>query len=298
MFRTLTLCLLSLYIGAGAVFAQADDAAALFQQQKWPEAAKAYRELLKSDSTNGNNWYQLAYAEHVSGNPDAAIPAYLKADELGFAQGFTRYNLACAYSLTGNVDAGFDWLEKVFAVGFSQGNSLDTDPDLASLRADSRWSEFRQKMEKKIHPCEFDERYRQLDFWVENWGLYLTDGGAQAGTTKVEKLESGCLIRESFTGVYGYTGTSISFFDPATGKWTQTWTNDHGNVNHFVGELRDGAMHLEGLMYPYNAEPLPIHMTLTPNPDGTIHLLTQISRDGGKTWEVRFDAVYRKLAEE
>jgi hypothetical protein len=38
-------------------------------------------------------------------------------------------------------------------------------------------------------------------------------------------------------------------------------------------------------------------MTLTPQSDGTIKLLTQISRDGGKTWETRFDAFYRKLEE-
>ena len=209
----------------------------------------------------------------------------------------TCYNLACAYGLLDKVSEGFEWLEKSVDNGFAQYIAPDNDPDLASLRKDTHWPAFKDWFEKKIHPCEHDERYNQLDFWIGDWTAFLPSGG-KAGTGKIEKVEDGCLIRESWSSVYGSTGTSINFFDPATGKWTQTWTNDHGNVNHFTGELIDGAMHFEGMNYPYNSEPFPIRMTLTPNPDGTVHHFTEVSNDGGKTWEVRFDAIYRKATEE
>lgn len=298
MFRLFAVCLLSLYIGAGSVLAQAEEAAALFNQQDWAGAIKAYGELVKSDSTNPVNWYRLGYAQHVSGDPASAIDNYLKADNLGFAPGFTRFNLACAYAQTGNTDAAFEWIDKAIESGFAQGDALDTDPDLEPLRADSRWDVFRSRANHKLHPCEFDDRYNQLDFWVGDWGLFLTDSGARAGNTKVEKLEHGCLIRESYSSVYGSTGTSVSFVDPETGKWSQVWTNDHGNVNHFTGELVDGAMLFTGTMYPFGGNPQAIKITLTPNADGTVHHLTEISSDNGKSWEAYFDALYRKQTEE
>lgn len=34
--------------------------------------------------------------------------------------------------------------------------------------------------------------------------------------------------------------------------------------------------------------------TLTPEPDGSVRQVIQISRDGGESWETTFDAVYRR----
>lgn len=52
------------------------------------------------------------------------------------------YNLACLFALKGDKASAFDWLEKAFAQGFDDTSLLETDPDLAAIRADARFVKF------------------------------------------------------------------------------------------------------------------------------------------------------------
>ena len=49
------------------------------------------------------------------------------------------YNAACCASLGGDLDAGFDLIRRALADGWTDRAKLQTDPDLANLRADRRW---------------------------------------------------------------------------------------------------------------------------------------------------------------
>ena len=51
------------------------------------------------------------------------------------------YNLACSYALIGEVDDAFESLRHAIALGYDDVQHLNTDPDLRSVRADSRYGE-------------------------------------------------------------------------------------------------------------------------------------------------------------
>lgn len=73
------------------------------------------------------------------GKPAEAVPVLERAVRLG-GEPATRYNLACAYALVGRKEEAFAALEGAVAAGFSDRNTLEADPDLASLRSEPRFS--------------------------------------------------------------------------------------------------------------------------------------------------------------
>jgi hypothetical protein len=90
------------------------------------------------------------------------------------------------------------------------------------------------------------------------------------------------------------SGESFNYFDAANGKWRQNWVDENGGLVWYEGEVLDGAMHFHGENWgPTGAKSL-ARVTLTPQPDGSVHHFVESSSDGGKTWTVGFDAVYVK----
>ena len=62
----------------------------------------------------------------------------------------------------------------------------------------------------------------------------------------MEKILDGCALRESWTGVDGSQGSSLTSYDGPGGRWTQTFVDDLGMVLVMDGEFRDGKMVLSG----------------------------------------------------
>ena len=54
------------------------------------------------------------------------------------------YNLACTYALKGDLSLGLEWLEKSINAGFDDSNKLKDDPDIASLRGESRFKHIQE----------------------------------------------------------------------------------------------------------------------------------------------------------
>lgn len=51
-----------------------------------------------------------------------------------------HYNLACSLALTGDVDGAFAALTRAVELGYDDAEFLASDPDLAALRADPRFT--------------------------------------------------------------------------------------------------------------------------------------------------------------
>lgn len=133
--------------------------------------------------------------------------------------------------------------------------------------------------------------HRAFDFWIGDWAV--TSGGKDAGTNSITLEESACVLHEHWIGSAGGTGQSFNFFDRQIGKWRQFWIDNSGTPLELAGSYQDGKMMLVGTT-PAKQGPVHQKITFFKNADGTVRQLWESSPDGGKTWSVAFDGLYRK----
>jgi hypothetical protein len=106
-----------------------------------------------SEATHVTLGAQLFYAEQFE--------LALEASRLGFERfrrGVFAYNAACSLSRLGRIDEGLDWLEQAVSSGFDAGEQLDTDQDIAALRAHPRFAEIRARIAPAPPPPAADPR--------------------------------------------------------------------------------------------------------------------------------------------
>jgi hypothetical protein len=134
--------------------------------------------------------------------------------------------------------------------------------------------------------------HKQFAFWVGDWNV--TVQGNQAGTNRVTLEESGCVIHEHWTGARGGTGQSFNFYDRTIGKWHQFWVDNQGHYLHLKGRYRDDRLILEGTGARSGGKPERHRLTFIRNADGSVRQLWETSGDGGGSWRVAFDGLYRR----
>jgi hypothetical protein len=135
--------------------------------------------------------------------------------------------------------------------------------------------------------------HRQFDFWLGEWEV-RTPQGAVTGESSITSILNGCVVRESYVGQPPYRGESYNMYDARTKRWHQSWVDNGGLLALFDGELRDGAMVLEGEGGDPTGQAFKSRMTFTPLPDGRVRQHWQRSNDGGSTWTTMFDGYYSK----
>jgi hypothetical protein len=137
--------------------------------------------------------------------------------------------------------------------------------------------------------------YQQFKFWVGEWAVTQTKGGAPAGDSKIDLLDAGCVILENWTGKNGGSGHSLNVYDQADGKWHQTWIDNTGDQVHYIGSWTNGKMEFraEDIATPQK-QPVVLTMTFEPRTDGTVRQSGTISTDSGKTFAPSFDLIYTR----
>jgi hypothetical protein len=139
--------------------------------------------------------------------------------------------------------------------------------------------------------CDAPE-HRQFDFWVGDWEVDAANG-EPAGRNTIRSILGGCALREEWRGARGYDGTSLNFYDRASGRWHQTWIGSDGEPLYIEGELdAEGRMVMASTERGGRVD----RITWTPNSDGTVRQLWERSADAGATWSVLFNGTYRKAA--
>jgi hypothetical protein len=141
-----------------------------------------------------------------------------------------------------------------------------------------------------------DPRSRQFDFWIGEWNVTDRTTGKQAGVSHIERLYGGCVLRENWSSAW-FRGGSLNIWSRDDGKWHQAWMDQAGAFRHFVGGIEGGKM----VLVAEAADPakagatMRVRMTFTPEPDGTVRQYSDVSRDSGRTWTLRYDYLYRRL---
>lgn len=137
--------------------------------------------------------------------------------------------------------------------------------------------------------------YHQLDYWIGDWDTFEMDtpGGASMARARIEPIAQGCAIHELYEQVDGLVGDSILSYDPVRKQWQQTWVTNRGSIMVIVGNVKDGALILEGEAHLEDGKAVMQRITWKPHRDG-VRESAVLSKDGGKTWEPAFDVLFAK----
>lgn len=143
-------------------------------------------------------------------------------------------------------------------------------------------------------PCSRSE-YRQFDFWIGEWDVTRPDG-RPAGMNRIRPIHGGCALHEEWSGAGGSTGTSLNAYDASTGRWHQTWIGNDGVLLQLDGGMKEGAMELTGASVGADGTRTLQRIRWTPlgGTPASVRQLWEASPDGGRTWRVVFDGVYRR----
>ena len=145
--------------------------------------------------------------------------------------------------------------------------------------------------------CSAPEHH-QFDFWIGRWDVVDTKTGQPAGSSLIEGLYKGCVLRENWSEPGGVTGGSLNIYDRTDKRWHQTWADSGGGRHEYVGGLEEGKMVLTWI-HPSVRFPGKVaheRMTFTHNTDGTVRQAAEATVDEGATWTALYDYTYKPAA--
>lgn len=291
--------LIACFAAALLVCAQANaqskqqEADQFFQARQWTRAAQAYEEIAKAEPGNAQAWFQLGASLHEAGDYPRALGAFEQAEKAGYQPAaVVLFRQLRVHGKLNDAAKAVAMIDRLLQAGFINVQMLRTHPDLEALRAHPGFVEAIERVDRAARPCVYAPEYRQFDFWIGEWDVFVTGTQNQAGTSSIESILDSCILFENWTGGNGYTGKSFNLYNATDKKWEQIWVDSRGGMIKFVGEGRDGNLY-------YTAD--------TKQSDGTVHQrrltffnlgsdrvrqFSERTTDGGKTWSVEYDLTY------
>ena len=144
-------------------------------------------------------------------------------------------------------------------------------------------------------PCA-ESGQHDWDFWLGRWRVSDAKGVVH-GIDEVTRGPSGCGLVEHWHGQKGIEGTSINYFAPATGEWTQYWMSPTETIV-LKGKLDShGAMRTAGTITHSDAkESHPFRGNWVPQSDGS--MIQEFFEQDPATgrWEEWFVGTYQKMS--
>ena len=142
--------------------------------------------------------------------------------------------------------------------------------------------------------CEMLPGFNEFDFWVGEWDVFDISGSIQIGSNSVQKLQSGCMISEKWTGTDGQTGSSLNYFNPVTNEWRYVWVSASRFSIDMGGGIRSESMLLEGSIYNFAGAVWNFRGTWTPNSDGSVRQFFEQYNHSSEQWDLWFDRSYKR----
>ncbi len=300
IFRVIIFLLSVSAISAQSKKASLPQADSLFFSQNWKEAIPVYEKILKTEPANSLAWNRLGFSYHNLSNYDKAIENYLKAlnnKPAPSLETIIQSRLARVYAVKHDLDKSFTSLDKGIALGYSNLTELETQKDFENIRMDQRYKDAWKRANINAYPCMGNAQARQFDFWIGEWDAFVTGTNNLAGHSKIELASGGCMILENWTAMGApFSGKSMNFVDPVSGKWKQLWVGSGGvNASEFLnGEYREDAMRFEfETASPQGAKTLVHFYFFNQGPD-QVRQFHETSVDEGKTWVTTYDFTYKR----
>lgn len=138
--------------------------------------------------------------------------------------------------------------------------------------------------------------YRQFDFWIGDWDAFDIDNPRTVvAHTRVDRILDGCVLLEDYQGTNGSHGQSFSIYDASRKVWHQSWVTNGGHLLVIEGSLQAGAMVLSGADRQVDGKERLVRGVWKPL-SGGVRETALTSTDGGKTWNLWFDLIFRPHA--
>ncbi len=143
-------------------------------------------------------------------------------------------------------------------------------------------------------PCSSPE-YRQMDFWIGEWEVF-TSRNNKVGKSRIEQALGSCVLMEYWEPNAGGRSQSFNVYNSQNHRWEQTTVDNGGNVFYFHGNWNEseGQMILSGESVIEENEVWLNRLSYTPQKDGSVHHLWEVSRDSGKNYLPFWECTYRK----
>lgn len=261
-----------------------------FADQDWPRAAELYRTVVQAHPDQASSWARLGRSLREAGKAREALPALVKAEQLGFFPPLMQYQRALAHAHLGEKDAALALLRPLVDQEFGPPPGLpavDADPAVAS---DPRFRELAARFAALSAPCaQPGSPWRQLDFWVGSWDVYDRSGN-RVGQSRIERILADCVVLESWKGTG--EGRSWNTWNAARKRWEQSWVDSSATPVFFTGQLEDGVMVYHSDQPQPDGKPYQRRLTFTPLPGHRVRQFSQGTADGGKTWSTEYDLIY------
>lgn len=278
-----------------------DKAAEAFQKKDWKTAVQLFKTYRQTNQSDVGSLLYLAYSEASLHDYKTAIPyadsvMLLTSEPNNLNQ--ARLVLARSYAALNNKAKAMQYLENAASHGASFYNRM-SDTLFSGMRNEDRFKKISEQLKINSAPCQYDERYKKLNFWLGVWEVYI--GKNFENKVAIDTISHGpgdCAIFENFvwTGGGSYKGRSMAFFDPSTQKFRMCWTGSSADIRNFE-EIKSEPNSMQFLAITNAPGNQLVHrrMTITYSPsDGSVHQFIENSFDFGRTWEVDFDAMFRK----
>ena len=275
--------------------ALSSEANAAYDAKDWSKSAALYEKFTQAHPDIPRLWFRLGTSLQELGQLDRALEVYQKALAAGAPPPYAEYSIATVYAQSEDSGKAFEHLEKALEAGYNKPEQLSSDPYLAALRSDTRFTKLLDQANRNLKPCTYKPENRQFDFWVGEWDVETTRGAIPAGQSRIEKALADCVIVENWQSDGNpYSGKSYNIYNPSLKRWEQFWVdNVGGNIFFYGGLNKDGVMdYCTDELRQGDGTKLKRHLQFFPLGPDKVRQFSQGSTDGGKTWTVEYDFTY------
>lgn len=131
------------------------------------------------------------------------------------------------------------------------------------------------------------------DFWVGNWYQIIDGTVADEPRFKVKKGVYASHLEEEWQ-MEGYKAKAWRGWDSTADRWVFTWVSELGHYQVW-NEKKVGNHWYMFKTFQIDGEEVLSRQAFIPQSDETVIRTSEHSRDGGKSWTLRFKEVYTKV---
>ena len=154
---------------------------------------------------------------------------------------------------------------------------------ISIIRVSSQNTDFPKRIySKEKFPCLESSIYTDLDFALGNYEIITND--LLVGTIKLERDAKGCMIKEKFTILNGYSGAGFDYYDKNLNIWIRTLVVSNGTVETFEGSKEGDKFIWKGKEVRFNGDVVFERVEMWREGSKVINNIFQ-SFDNGKTWK-------------